>query len=308
MISVLCPSRGRSTFARELLESIRATAASNVELILRLDDDDPFLGEYADLVTGSDVRFLIGPRIVLSRCWNEAADAATADIMMLCGDDIRFRTADWDLRVHQEFSLCPDRLVLVHGRDGIQDAKVATHPFLHRRWVETVGYFVPPLFASDWNDMWLTEVADALGRRRYLPDIYTEHLHPAAGKYYLDQTHLERLARHSFWDCDRLYRETGTERSEDIAKLRAVIEKGTPVMSTQPDQNQPAPDPIDYHNLQPTQSPTTEQHQQMDADSADSELKGEALDQALEDAGLPKTGTADEKRARLRDAQNAPGQ
>ena len=30
-----------------------------------------------------------------------------------------------------------------------------------------------------------------------------------------------------------------------------------------------------------------------------SELKGEALAQALDDAGLPKTGTADEKRASL---------
>lgn len=29
------------------------------------------------------------------------------------------------------------------------------------------------------------------------------------------------------------------------------------------------------------------------------EIKGAALDQALEDAGLPKTGTADEKRQRL---------
>ena len=29
------------------------------------------------------------------------------------------------------------------------------------------------------------------------------------------------------------------------------------------------------------------------------ELKGKALDQAIEDAGLPKTGTADEKRAAL---------
>lgn len=32
---------------------------------------------------------------------------------------------------------------------------------------------------------------------------------------------------------------------------------------------------------------------------AHSDLKGAALDEALEKAGLPKTGTADEKRARL---------
>lgn len=39
-----------------------------------------------------------------------------------------------------------------------------------------------------------------------------------------------------------------------------------------------------------------------DAD-ADAEPKGEALDQALRDAGLPLTGSADEKRARLAESQ-----
>lgn len=39
------------------------------------------------------------------------------------------------------------------------------------------------------------------------------------------------------------------------------------------------------------------------ADTPDEELKGAALDQALEDAGLPKSGSADEKRARLAEHQ-----
>jgi len=38
-----------------------------------------------------------------------------------------------------------------------------------------------------------------------------------------------------------------------------------------------------------------------------SELKGEALAQALDDAGLPKTGTADEKRASLAETEPDPG-
>jgi hypothetical protein len=37
-----------------------------------------------------------------------------------------------------------------------------------------------------------------------------------------------------------------------------------------------------------------------------SELKGEALTQALDDAGLPKTGTADEKRASLAETEPEP--
>lgn len=36
-----------------------------------------------------------------------------------------------------------------------------------------------------------------------------------------------------------------------------------------------------------------------------SELKGQALDDALEAAGLPKTGSADEKRARLAEHNNS---
>ncbi len=47
-----------------------------------------------------------------------------------------------------------------------------------------------------------------------------------------------------------------------------------------------------------------------DADPEPEDLKGEALDKALEDRGLPKTGSADEKRARVaeHDAAQASGQ
>jgi len=229
MISVLCPSRGRPVFARELLESIRATAVLQfVELILRLDDDDPHLGEYLDQVTGTDVNVIVGPRVILSQCWNEAAGKALNDVMMLCGDDIRFRTPGWDDYVCQAICSVPDRILLVHGRDGIQDDRVATHPFLHRRCVETTGYFCPPLFSSDYNDMWLTEVADLIGRRRYLDHVYTEHLHPVVGKHYLDQTHLERLARHRWDDCDRIYTDTVQDRHADADKLRAVLQPVEP--------------------------------------------------------------------------------
>lgn len=225
MISVLCPSRGRPEFARDLLESIRATAATiGVQLVLRLDEDDPALERYAELVAGSDVTTIVGPRVVLSECWNEAAERAVWDVLMLCGDDIRFRTPHWDDRVMSVIWSVPDKIVLVHGRDGIQDDRVATHPFMHRRWMETVGYFVPPYFASDYNDMWLTEVADAIGRRQYLADLYTEHLHPVAGKYHLDQTHLERLDRHRQQNCDALYQNTAPERATDVAKLQAYID------------------------------------------------------------------------------------
>src|SRR5262245_52599602 len=157
--------------------------------------------------------------------WNRCAEAATYDVMMHCGDDIIFRTSNWDQRVIDQFDRYDDRIVFVHGEDGIQHGNIGTHGFLHRRWVETVGYFVPLYFSSDYNDLWLSQVADALGRRVYLPDVYTEHMHPVVGKAPLDQTHQDRLARHQRDNVDQLYRDLAGRRDEDVVKLRRVIEE-----------------------------------------------------------------------------------
>lgn len=223
MISVLVPTRNRPASVQRLLDSAYDTAAYDPEFIFYVDEDDT---SSIDVINrhGGDTTLVVGPRVVLSEMWNRCWEKARFDVGMHCGDDIVFRTRDWDDRVVSEFNTCPDKILFVHGRDGLQDANLGTHGFLHRNWVDTVGYFVPPYFSSDMNDVWLTEVADALDRRRYLPDIYTEHMHPVAGKAELDQTHRERLERHQRDDVHRIYRRRARERQHDVDKLRAFID------------------------------------------------------------------------------------
>lgn len=225
MISVLLPTRGRPSNVERLLTSSLETADTEVEFILYVDDDDHTGDATREVAARLGATVHVGPRVVLSQMWNECWRLARHDVVMHCGDDIVFRTNGWDTRVLAEFERFPDRIVLVHGRDGFQDDRLATHGFLHRRWVETVGYLVPPYFSSDYNDTWNTEVADALGRRVYLPDVYTEHMHPVVGKGPLDQTHQERLARHRADDVARIYRDHAPERTADVEKLRRVIEE-----------------------------------------------------------------------------------
>jgi hypothetical protein len=229
LISILCPTRRRPGQVKDLIASAAGTATypEQLQFVFYVDGDDPTRNEIQSLqpqAFGVPVEVITGPRVVLSQMWNECYKLADADVLMQCGDDIRFRTRGWDTKVLSQFLRYPDRIALVHGQDGIQGDRIATHGFLHRRWVNVVGYFVPPIFASDYNDLWLTEVADAIQRRIYLPEVYTEHMHPVAGKGPLDRTHQERLDRHNTQDCDRLWRDTAIERRVDADKLRAYIE------------------------------------------------------------------------------------
>ena len=111
----------------------------------------------------------------------------------------------------------------MYGRDGIQDQKLGTHGFLHRNWVETVGYFVPPYFASDYNDLWLTDIAKRIKRARFLPEVFTEHMHPSVGKSELDVNHQERLRRHHRENVDLVYKSLKAKRKDDAKKLKAFI-------------------------------------------------------------------------------------
>lgn len=224
MISILCPTRGRPESMQRMVTSARKTATvpTDLEFIFYIDDDDAASYE---MVERLDARSVVGPRIILSEMWNACWMQADedSDIFMHCGDDIVFRSEGWDSRVLDAFARIPDKIVLVHGRDGYQDANLATHGFYHRHWTDALGYLVPPYFSSDYNDLWHTEVADMIGRRMYLHDVYTEHMHPVIGKGTWDQTHNERLARHQQDNVKAIYNSKTHERLEDANKLRAAI-------------------------------------------------------------------------------------
>jgi hypothetical protein len=202
----------------------------DVDFTFYVDDDDratlDFLNNYE---RGRFCGVVTGERVVLSEMWNRCYENFTStqnrpdDIFMHCGDDIVFHTPGWDTLVKNAFDAVPDKIVLVYGRDGIQDEGLATHGFYSRRAVEALGYFVPPYFSSDYNDLWLTEIYREVGRLVYLPEMYTEHMHPVAGKAEYDQTHQDRLARHVRDDVATIYADKAAERVADVAKLRNAI-------------------------------------------------------------------------------------
>ena len=224
-ISLLIPSRGRPEMFKKCIDSAYATATypRQVEVVAWFDQDDSEFGKYWDLIEKLPVLYLRGERTLLSKCWNHCYERATGEIFMHLGDDVIFRTPGWDVEVRDAFDAVPDKILFAYGNDlGPHGETFGTHGFVHRRWVETVGYFLPPLFSCDWNDVWLNEVAEEIGRKQLLP-IVTEHMHYTFGKADRDQTHAEREERGARDNVVEIYQQTKAERREDIKKLRAVM-------------------------------------------------------------------------------------
>lgn len=223
MISILLPTRGRPHNLERLSTSALGTADNpdDVEIVAYIDSDD---SSYENIQLPVNVKIFKTERTLLSIYWNMAYSQSKGPIYMHCGDDIVFHTQGWDTIVKQKFDEYPDKIVLLYGDDGDpnQEKNFGTHSFIHKNWVDAVGYFVPPYFSSDFNDTWLNELADNVGRKVKIP-IFTEHMHFAFRKGELDLTHAERLVRHHKDNTPKIYEEKAHERLDDAEKLRKVM-------------------------------------------------------------------------------------
>jgi hypothetical protein len=231
-ISIVLPTRGRAAGVQELVASVAETADAfaQIEFCFYIDSDDESTRAMMDTLIGiygtSHIKYTTADTDPnLSQMWNIAYERlATGSIIMHCGDDIRFRTRHWDTLIKGVFEAYTDKIVLVYGNDGIQGAKLATHSFVHRRWIEASGFWLPPYFKSDYNDMWLDDVAKRIGRRHYLPELYTEHMHFSVGKMALDDTTQRRLENHKHQHPESIYNGKADERMEHVNRLRTVMQ------------------------------------------------------------------------------------
>jgi hypothetical protein len=226
MISLLVPTRGRPESMQRFCEACFTTAhhPDSIEVLFYIDSDDEVSLAYMQTVAqDSRIRCVVGPRIYLAEAWNVLCRASRYDIVMQTGDDAVFKTEGWDSRVLEEFKKFPDNIVFVYVKDGIQNGKVGTLNFVHKDWVHAVGYYLPPYFYTDFNDLWLTEVAKRIKRAVYLEDVFIQHLHPAVGTAILDKTHQERIQKVNQTNGWKIYKALKFKRKEDATRLKGVI-------------------------------------------------------------------------------------
>jgi hypothetical protein len=231
-IAILVPSRERMNNRLTLIASILTTVndINNVTLYLGVDEDDPTL-HLAEKVSAAIPFIKIikikneGKFIGLGKMWNILAEASSEDIISMIGDDMVFKTPNWDEEIIKEFINCPDdKIKAVHCNDDWHKAKLAVNMFCHRRYHEVMNGFMREEFKINWVDQWLHQLFSAFNRLTYRDDIMIEHRHWSIGKTSKDNT-VARMYQADGPDkiSDKLWYKLTKERIEDVKKLSKYL-------------------------------------------------------------------------------------
>ena len=218
------------------MRSVAETAArpERIEILAYVDDDDPDKFEYLIAVKNLaadekvarllDLNLLVGEPLTTPLILNVVAERAQGDVFLISNDDQIFRDADWDRRLDEEAAKYPDQIYCMWFNDGRYQETICTFPIVSRVWAETLDYVAPPLFEHFNADLWLWQMAVALGRAHYIGDILVEHAHPDTGLRPPDATTLRSLKGNRPERDRAMFARFERYRMLDASLLQAVID------------------------------------------------------------------------------------
>ena len=227
LISLLLPTRGRSTLVERLFKSIVETTSQleRVEVILYIDEDDTG-SHYLDSEDVSVVR-IIGPRMSMGAYNSACLARAQSNIIILINDDMVIQTPGWDRKIIEMDAEFTDKIYLAYSNDLNKGGDLCTFPILSRRTCELLVEPYPVAYQGAFIDVHLFDIFKRVqhagfDRIRYLEDVVFEHLHYRTGKAVYDEIYKKR----GRFDDDPTFismvesRSTGAERLLDVLNGR----------------------------------------------------------------------------------------
>lgn len=214
MISICLPTRGRPEAFKRMCLSVldNASNPNDIEFVIYRDNDDNALYEYV-----GNYKEVRGERIVQSQMFNKCQNVATGPLFMWTCDDIYFVTKNWDKMITETFNDSKDKIIFVHPNDRYHRSRFGVVGFLHKNWIDTVGYFLPPYFSTGQADKWINDLANIINRRVFLREVRITNariINDSTHETYLANA---RVSRH-------IYRSKKAERDKDARLLQNFID------------------------------------------------------------------------------------
>ena len=217
IISLLMPTRKRLERVNTFLKSVVSTASdlTRIEVIIAIDEDDSISTQITSPHPNLHIVKTIAPRTTMGGLNTRCHENASGSILMLVNDDIQIRTKNWDTHIIEGDQQFPDKIYLMHTKDGFKDRAFPIFPILSKRCAKLLIDPYPKDYCGDGNDTHLHDLflrLKDLGEDRfiYLENVFFEHLHHGLGKAPVDSTYKSRSHTsgsrtfHSLWkerDC-----------------------------------------------------------------------------------------------------------
>lgn len=172
-ISMLLPTRGRPEKLEKALTSYQDTVHSKTlfDVWLYIDNDDAvtinFLNSDKLKKYSFTIHWVIGERPVSQgEMVNKLVHACTSNpgIYIPTGDDYIYSEPDWDIKIRDAFNAVPDRIALIHIPDPYSVYDEVTLPIVSAEWLNITGHLFTEYFPFWYDDIWLGEVAQLIGR------------------------------------------------------------------------------------------------------------------------------------------------
>lgn len=215
VVSMLVPSRGKLPVLASMLESLQRCTVEplTVELVARLDDDDPDLTERTRQLERFGRRIptqiLIGPRAPMGIMTVQMSRAARGAFVWLLNDDIVHETLCWDRLVCEATAERPTDVLFPD--DGLFGVELACFPLIPKAHIDATDFFGVGRYERYLIDSVISDLYSfTLNRLVFLPQWKIRHLnaHPVS------EVQPERWSRLIKGDQTRAYQPADPEALE----------------------------------------------------------------------------------------------
>lgn len=169
LTSIVLPSRGRPSQLQMMIKSAREMAVGDLEIIVRLHNDDPAKEHYKR----EGAEFRDGASAPCPWLWDQLGMSAKGDVIMLAADDFEFMTKGWDAMLRE--GAPPDGIWVANFGQSANGASCGNGYAMPSLVRDALGYFTAYWFHHWCSDKWLTDIAQLIGRFRPMANIWVQH-------------------------------------------------------------------------------------------------------------------------------------
>jgi ribosomal protein L31 len=159
---------------------IDLSADKNYTIGLTIDDDDSTTlnsQQLADIQQSDQIKVNHGRSSSKVHAINRGMAGWSGDIVVNMSDDMRFIKQGFDADIIEAFQGKSDQFI--HFPDGRVNKVLPTMSIMGRSYYERFNYIYPPDYHSLWCDNEAMDVAQQLGRYKYIDLQIFSHEHPA---------------------------------------------------------------------------------------------------------------------------------